>query len=191
MQRQFLLDRMCCTGLPIYQYAAQGLQICSAQNLQICSPHNQINQECDAERLHIGSAQGLQICFAPCLKMCCVHNPQMPIQMLHMVCKHNICAAQGLQIYCIYACIYAALGLRLYFTGPQTCCTKAANMYCEKLADMLHRACQDMLRGACKYEAQVCKYDTHAGKKGLDTDQTRIRHGLDTIRHGLDTIRHD
>ena len=117
--------------------------------------------------------------------------PHMPIQMLHMVCKHNICAAQGLQIYCIYACIYAALGLRLYFTGPQTCCTKAANMYCEKLADMLHRACQDMLRGACKHEAQVCKYDTHAGKKGLDTDQTRIRHGLDTIRHGLDTIRHD
>jgi len=38
-------------------------------------------------------------------------------------------------------------------------------MYCEKLADMLHRACQDMLRGACKYEAQVCKYDTHAGEK--------------------------
>ena len=64
-------------------------------------------------------------------------------------------------------------------------------MYCEKLADMLHRACQDMLRGACKYEAQVCKYDTHGGKKGSDTDQTRIRHGLDTIRHGLDTIRHD
>ena len=90
MQRQFLLDRVCCTGLPIYQYAAQGLQICSAQSLQIYFAQNQIKQECDAQRLHICSAEGLQICFAPCLKMCCVHNPQMPTQMLHMVCKHNL-----------------------------------------------------------------------------------------------------
>ena len=45
MQRQFLLDRVCCTGLPIYQYPAQGLQICSAQSLQMCSAQNQIKQE--------------------------------------------------------------------------------------------------------------------------------------------------
>ena len=131
MQRQFLLDRVCCTGLPIYQYAAQGLQICSAQSLQICSAQNQINQECDAQRLHIGSAQGLQICFAPCLKMCCGHNPQMPIQMLHMVCKHNICAAQGLQICC---------------TGPAPIFHRAPNM--------LHKSRKYVLREACRYAAQ-------------------------------------
>ena len=107
-------------------------------------------------------------------------------------CRHKCCTWFANIRYALHRGYkYAALGLRIYFTGPQTCCTKASNMYCEKLADMLHRACQDMLRGACKHEAQVCKYDTHARKKGLDTDQTRIRHGLDTIRHGLDTIRHD
>ena len=138
MQRQFLLDRVCCTGLPVHQYAAQGLQICSAQSLQMCSAQNQIKQECDAQRLHICSAQGLQICFAPCLKICCVHNPQMPIHMLHMVCKHNMRCTGPTNI----------LHLRL-----QICCTGPAPIF-HRAPNMLHKSRKYVLREACRYAAQ-------------------------------------
>ena len=138
MQRQFLLDRVCCTGLPIYQYAAQGLQICSAQSLQICSAQNKIKQECDAQRLHICSAQGLQICSAPCLKICCVQSPQMPIQMLHMVCKHNMRCTAPTNI----------LHLRL-----QICCTGPAPIF-HRAPNMLHKSRKYVLREACRYAAQ-------------------------------------
>ena len=172
MQRQFLLDRVCCTGLPTYQYAAQGLQICSAQSLQMCSAQNQIKQECDAQRLHICSAQGLQICFAPCLKICCVYNPQMPIQMLHTVCKHNMHCTGPTNILHLRLQICCTGRRRLYFTQKpqictarslQICCTGPAKICCAGPANM-RRRCANMTH------MQGLVHNVSANEKGLDTD---------------------